>query len=549
MRVPSARSVFSLGLGFLGLAVSIWLAVFFDDAKRPVTPREQAELLAAENYRHFSFSAPLPPSPRHWEQLFVLIDDGRRVPLANDATALLLALTGGHRAGAGVLAFGFMSAMFGWLTTRGGNAPRGTLFCVLLTGMAIAQAWAWQLVDPAPFIVAGFGALFVGAWLGRRSGLDRSWPLGAGMAGLALSAMPLAIIAALAVLIDVVLSSQAAHARPPGAMTISRPKRLWPVLVLPLVVLAFFGMKNVATTGKLFVTPTAAYQEKNSIAPVWLWEPIGVPPPNVDPVIERHDQLVSLPASRWPTPVYQAWTARIIRGVRSGAGVAVAIAAVAGAITLCPARKLRPILVLGSLLLCLSLLRYSFQPEWWCLLGPIFLWTLIESIRNWRDASRRRRTVAAVVLGLGQVVSLAWSPQNKPTAAEYGFKLRTKEILDHLAKKPGKHLVFASYDTTADARLDASCAPRDWARASVLFTRDLDHAQNAALAAAMPDRTVWRAIVYSNRVGLLDWTPSAPGVPTDSATSAETTPTAAANTHEATPPPPQSSSSAINATH
>jgi hypothetical protein len=509
MRVPSTRSaIFTLGLGFAGLVVAIWLAVFFTDAARPLTSGEKAELLAAENYRHFSVSAPLPPSPRHWEQSFVLIEDGRRVPLARESTALLLAITRGHRAAAGVVAFGFMTAMLGWLATRRGGAPRGSSLCVALTSLALAHAWAWQLVDPAPFLVAGFAALFVGAWLDHRVGANRSWLLGAGLSGLALSAIPLLVVAALAAMIDGLLSRPGRAALPTsGDVAPSFFRRFLPALILPVCVLAFLGMINLASTGHFSVSPAAAYHEKNSIAPTWFWQPIGTPPANVDPVIERYDQQVALPAARWPTPVYQAWTARIVNGVRYGGGVAIALAAVAAALAFCPAHRLRPILLLESLVLLLSLVRYSFSPEWWCLLAPIWLWTLLESIRFWPKASSRRMVVAGVVIGLGQVVALAWAPQIKPTNAEYGFKTRSKEILDHLATKPGSHLVFTSYDLATDARLDASHTPRNWAKSPVLFTRDLDPAQNAALVAAMPERTAWQAIVYPDRIGLAVWKP------------------------------------------
>lgn len=535
MRVPSARSaVFTLGLGFVGLVVSIWLAVFFNDAKRPITPGEQAELLAAENYRHFSVSAPLPPSSRHWEQSFVLIENGRRIPLARESTAILLAITGGHRAAAGVVAFGFMTAMLGWLATRGGHAPRGASLCIFLISLALAHAWAWQLVDPSPFLVAGFGALFLGAWLEHRTGAGRPWLLGASLAGLALSAIPLLVIAALAAALDALRKPHGRAATTSGSVAPSSFRRFLPALILPLFVLGLLGMKNLATTGHFSVTPTAAYHEKNSIAPTWFWQPIGTPPADVDPIIERYDQQVALPAARWPTPVYQAWTARIVNGLRHGGGAAMALAAVAAALAFCPTHRLRPVLILGSMVLLLSLFRYSFEPEWWCLLAPIWLWTLLEGIRFWSSASSRRMVVTGVVIGLGQIVALAWTPQIKPSNAEYGFKTRNKEILDHLATKPGSHLVFTSYDVTTDARLDASGTPRNWTRAPVLFTRDLDPAQNAALAAAMPERTAWRAIVYPNRIGLAAWKAQPAGDSTSSAKAGDAIPST--DTTQAPPP-------------
>ncbi len=506
MRVLPARTALILGLGLFGFAFSIWLAVFFADAKRPLTAQERADLLAGENYRHLSLGSSIPPSPAHWEQSRVLLGDGVRAPLSRESSALVHAVTGGHRAASATLAFGFMSLALAWVGTRGGIPVRGLVPALCLVLLSVAHAWSWQIVDPTPFLIAGFSALFFGAWVEQRAGRNHPWCMGAGVAGLLFSAPLLGMIAALALGGDAWLSRRGAvasgEARPVSLFGLGAA-----VLVLPLVALFALGIRNWHATGSPVVSPTSAYLAKTSLTPTWLWQPIKVPPEGGDPVMERYDQLVALPASRWPVPVYQAWSARVVDGVRHAGGGVVALTAVV-VLLFCPLASLRPVWLLAGFMSLTALLRHTFPAEWWCLLTPALLWSLVEGARHGAGGiSRRRFATAVAMISLGQTVALAWEPQLKPAPAEYSFNTQLKEILEHLTKKGGKHLVFVSYDPSTDARLDAARLPREWRDEPILLARNLSSEQNAALVRAFPDRAASQIVVFPGRIGLLDWKP------------------------------------------
>lgn len=513
MRVPSARTVFTLGLGFVGLAFSIWLAAFFSDTKRPITSQERADLLAAENYRDFDWSASTPFSPSHWEQSFVLLTDATRIPLAREETALLLAIVQGNREVAGVIAFGFMCLALAWLASRGDQLPRGGFFALALTALGIAHAWAWQVTDPSPFLVAGFSALLFATWIEGRAGTVRPWHLGVAAGGLLLCSPVLLVAFAAAVGIDVILERCAVSS---GLGFFPTASRNWiAALVLPVLVLFALGLRNWHASGSPWVSPAAAYLAKNSVAPTWLWQEVGIPHENVDPVLERYDHFVSVPAARWAIPVYQAWTARLVDGVRHAGGGVLALSTLAAGLFLCPGRSFRPVLLLGGVIAVLSLVRYSFPAEWWCMLTPALLWGLLEGAKRWptSDGLPRRGAIAALVIATGQIVALAWEPQIKPPKIEYDLDSQLKEISGHLAKKPGKHLVFVSCDESTDARLDVARLPRHWTNTPILFARELAPEKNTALVKAMPDRKPWRILIYPGRIGLLEWKPTPSGTP------------------------------------
>ncbi len=95
------------------------------------------------------------------------------------------------------------------------------------------------------------------------------------------------------------------------------------------------------------------------------------------------------------------------------------------------------------------------------------------------------------------------------------------------------------FDPSADARIEPADLPRDWRERSILYARELSAEKNAALVAAMPERTAWRIIVFQDRIGLQRWSaatePDAAS-PGSAATPAAEPESAASLTPPSTPP-------------
>lgn len=494
---------FALG----GLFFATWLAVFFHDSARPNLPQERADRLAAQNYLAAALSAPTPPSPAHWAQLLVWQDPGTgaRHPAAREAAALVLAATGGRPRVSGVVAFGLAAAALGWLLCA---LPRPVAGTATLLGagtlLAVAHGRAWQMSDPAPYLILAASALSLGAWWRHRSAPSPrvAWILGFGVAAMFLCAPALGwlLLGLFGIDLARLLAASSPAARRPLFLPLSRA-----ILVLGLLFLAL-TLRNHATTGDLLYSPERAYNRDCVTAPHWFWEMIRLPPVQLDPVIERYDELVAIPAARWESPVYRAWLNRLTEGIHYAAGIGVALGAFAVAMAL-PSRDTRPAWLICIGMAGVALVRYPLSSSWWAFASPALLALValgLARLHAFAPALPRRLLMAGAFL---QVAFLGSAPMARPTEVEYQFAKQLEDVAKKLNEKPGRHLVFVQIDDSADPRLEPADLPRDWTREPILYARDLKPEQNAELVAALPTYTPWTIVVLRDRIGLKPWTP------------------------------------------
>jgi hypothetical protein len=247
-------------------------------------------------------------------------------------------------------------------------------------------------------------------------------------------------------------------------------------------------------------------------APRWFWQPIRPPPPDVDWVIEHHDELVALPASRWESPVIKAWGRRLGEGACHAGGLVFVLVALASAFFRPKALHRPALLVCGGTAL-VSLLAYAMAPAWWTLATPAIAWLLIqlrEDIRARPDGSTLSTRLAWICIA-AQAASLPGSAQDRPGAAEYDYAKYLGQIEKRLADEGGKHLIFTRFNLAADPCVEPADLPRDWDRLRFLYARELGVEKDKSLVAAMPDRTPWVITIFRDSIGLLPW--KKPAVP------------------------------------
>lgn len=538
---PWFRAVlFALG----GLGLAIWLSVFFHDAKRPTTLQERADRLAASNYAALSLFASLPPSAPHWEQLLVLqAPTGKgRYPIAQEAAALSIALAGGSPRVAAALALAGAALALGWLLGRRPGSRFGIdALIVALALLVVCHSLAWQIRDPHPFLILAFSALALGGWLALQDPAAKKGKallLGLGLSGLLLSAPALLVCFVAGAAVDLLWRR---GLRGPTSAPGSRPvPALLAVAALPVVVtLLALGLRNQAVIGSPWKSPAAYYFETKTSAPVWFWDGTRPPPDNLDPVMERYDEIIMIPRSRWPVPVYKLWLERMAHGAHQAGGLV--LTGLALLVVLSGAAKQANTRIPSLLLLgmaAITLLYYPPNPLWWTFLTAPIVWLLAVGFDR---ASPSPRQIAVAVLL--QLAVLNWSTQLKPLDSEYFFKARMDEVAAKIRETPGRHLVLSDFDNSADGRLEAADLPRDWDAYTIIYARDLKPEQNAALVASFPGRTSWRIVIFGNRIGLLRWPPAepagaspAPAAPTAASPSSDTAPASTSMPAPAAPP-------------
>jgi hypothetical protein len=490
-----------LWLPLLAVGLAIWCTVFLADKNRPVSAQERADLLASAAYRGGSFSIPTPPSAEHWAQRHTVLVDGRRIVVAREASALWIALWGGSSRVAGITAFALAAVALGFAFSRlpGSAPPLLRLLAVALLLGAVSHSREWYLRDPFPFLLLGFSGLGLGAWLRVRAadGGRAAWcGLGVAVAGLMLCAPEIAVSAALVCAVDLVLARRTDR----GDRRSSPFVPALPWLLAPLLlVLVFFAVRNRATTGEFLRSPASAYASAHLTAPDWLWETIGMPQQTNDPVLERYDESVLLPASRWPVPVLKNWTTQIGRGLSTSAGWTLGSLALLIALFHPAARTLRPARLLLLTAILLTIFRYRLPLDWWLLATPAIGALLLAAL----PAPAPPKLLACV--GALYFIGGYFSEKMRPELAEYTFKGHLKEVEQKLGEETGPHLVFVRVTDSADPKIEPGDLPTDWQGAPILYARDLGTEANTSLLAAMPGRKSWRIFVFPDRVGLQKW--------------------------------------------
>lgn len=272
-------------------------------------------------------------------------------------------------------------------------------------------------------------------------------------------------------------------------------------------VLMLLGLRNHQITGSFLQSPAQAYAEAATTAPDWFWQKTRPPQEQLDPVLERYDELVAIPMARWETPVYRVWMERLIAGANQAGGIALAFFALVSVLIL-PAGETRPAWLVASGSCVLALLRHDVPPTWWAMLTPALVTlTAFGAARLASSPALTRRVVAAgAILHL---VVLGTAPQARSADAEYLFDKRITEVTKKLKEQPGLHLVFVGIGNASDGRIEPANLPRDWSNDTVLFARDLGDEKNAELVAAMPGYKPSEIKVLPGGIGLKPWKSSA----------------------------------------
>lgn len=512
-------------------AFAVWLAFFFNDTKRPSTVQERADRLAAENYLARSLTAPSPPAPAHWAQRGVWQDPstGARHPLAREAAALFLMLDVNEPRAGGVAAFGFAAAMLGWLLAK---RPQSRLdmdaALVALILLSVARGRAWQMSDPFPYALLAASALTLGAWVEFRDTPRRRQAvhLGLGLGALLLCEPALCALHALAIGLDLLLIRNRrgdTGAKPAASPPVPKILNIRFVALIPVLLLLAYAARSTLTIGTPLSSAGALYQESNTSAPVWFWQTIRIPPPKVDKFIERYDELVALPASRWATPAYRIWLQRLSDGSQYAAGAVLTMVALLFAAWQ-PGGHNRPAWLICTGMGLLALIYYPLSASWWTTATAAVAWLVVLCLddfsKNLTDTRVRRRLIGIVVGS--QIVLLTLAPQTRPTNKEYAFKQYLDEVAQKMLKEGPSHIVFVNFDTTTDASIEPADLPRDWSSRRILYARDLGTAANLNLAARFPDRKPWRVVISESQIAVKVWseTPQAPGSASSSVTSA-----------------------------
>ncbi len=521
-----------------GLLFALALVAFHQDEARPVTPIERADRLAAENYRALSFTAPLPPSPDHWGQQFTAPSarhEDRRHAVPREASALMIALTGGHAVAAGVLAFALSAAALAWAAAARSRHPWVTALLASAALFAIAKSRSWHLADPFPFLTLTGGALVLGGWLRRSPGKEAAWSTWGAVAGglslLLLCAPPLALAALVALGIDFARTRRSASPQPALSL-----RQLAPALAIILLTLGFLGLRNLGTTGALFTSPASDYASRFTTAPVWFWQQTRAPFPIVDPVIERYDELVAIPAAAWSNPVILQWFGRITEGAHYAGGIVLALIALATAL-LPAASAVRAATALVVSVVVIAMLRFEFPLSWWPLLCPALVLLAQEgaqaaaALRGMR--SLRGGFAAGVAL---HVLTLPAAPAWRPPEVQYKFRRHLEEIAGRIHETAPKHLLFARLEPDANGLIEPADLPRNWQSLDLLIARDLGEARNAELIAAMPERQAWRILILDERIGLQRLTGTETETPIETSPVLPTEPAPAVPPQTPTPP-------------
>jgi hypothetical protein len=492
------RGLRPLALVACGTLAAAWVGWIRGETPPPLGAVEAATHFAAEALARGQLGVE-PPGPVAFFETREMIAEPRLASRRPLAPAALLApgFTVGVPLLGAWLGMGLLAAAIAW-TTRAVASERWAWVAGLGTVSLLSFQHPWAQGFAGGTAAALGGALWLGAALRLRQGLRSTTAL-AGIAGLVLLVHSQPVEGTLLALATIAFA-------PRHRTTLAA------VGAAGLALGAFGqGFINLRLTGNWRTTPDAAYEATYRSAPRYVWQTLRAPPPIAHRHLERYDEFVAIPETRWPIPVARVWFGRAQDLLRQHAGALGAVLALL-ALVVVPSRHTRfawwGVLATGVT----ALVKFPWQPAdaapalaalaIGAVAGLRWLWLHLP-----RDPITRRRVAAALVLA--HLALLPLSRPAPPAAAVTQAHLWQRELMRELARRDGPHLVFVAYTDEADPRIELVYNRLPFTTQSLLWARDRGEA-NTALAALHPDRRPWLATVQATGIGLRPWTETGP---------------------------------------
>jgi hypothetical protein len=272
---------------------------------------------------------------------------------------------------------------------------------------------------------------------------------------------------------------------------------LAPVALVLLLTAALMGLYNWRTTGKPLLFPYTLNLRTYVTAPIFLWQ-------QARPELHYNNQQFEDFYNGWERIDYE-------RGWASARAVSelkwVRLRAVffwPAALLLLPAflcvfrdKRMRFLLIVCCIAVPGIFAVVWSNPHYAAPLTCVIFTLLVQSMRHlraWKPFSRPlgAALARAVVLLLAiQSVRDVRARKCDEIAWTCGGDSSRQEIADRLANLPGKHLVVVRYGADHNIHDEWVFNGADIDTAKVLWARELDPAQNAALLAYFNDRIVW----------------------------------------------------------
>lgn len=496
------RAVFAGDLGrafallVLGLLTAAWATWHHGEVAEPLTAIEAANRFAAESLARGRLGVE-PPGPAAFFETRELLADPRLVSRRPIAPAAWLAT--GFAFGAPLLGawlgVGAVAAAVAW-TVRGFTAARWAWVAGLGTLTLISFHHPWAQTFAGGTVPAIGGALWLGALVrrARRStALGTAASAAAGLALLVLSQPVEGLLFAAATGIAL------------GTHGPTRPSIARAAAAGLAVALTLQASINHRITGSWTTTPHAAYEAAYSSAPRYVWQTLRIPPPIEHRHLERYDEFVAIPATRWPVPVARVWVDRLGDWLGGFPGP---LAAVLAALAVVASRSRWTRLAAAGVAAAGATLfvKYPWQPVEAAPATAALALLAVTGLRwlvlRFDAAAPRRRLVW--VLALLHLALLPLGREASPPTALVEAARWQRDLVRELSRRGGPHLVFVAYTDEADPRVELVYNRLPFDVQPILWARDRGGA-NAELVALHPDRRAWVATVHANGIALGPW--------------------------------------------
>jgi hypothetical protein len=483
----------------------------------PLVTDEFSHLLLADTLAHGRLANPTPPFWQHFESLHIIqrphyvsnYFPGQAVFLAAGIIAL-------HSAWAGVLAGSAFFLLTLYWALCGWMPARWALFGVVLAALRFSIASYWINAYHGGFVPAAGGALIFGAYarLHRRASLLNGAALGAGLAILATTRPFEGLAFALPLL--------AALAWQYRTRFLPLVKIALPALALSGLALFGLGVYLKHVTGSPFVT---AYQisQKTYGWPVALaW----TPPPHIE---NRHLEMANYYAYEVgehdkvanPINFIEYFVMHVAEYWRFFFGPVLTIPL----IMLGRVWRRKKMLFAGAI--AAIMLEGAASPHYLAPAAAVLIAILVECCRHLEAARIRILPLLPATMLLVLTLRIAAQQFGLPYTQKLNFQTwccrvegdqNKPRIIAELAKTPGAHLIFVKPKTDPANLYQWIYNSADLSSARNVWARDLGDAENAPLAASMPDRTIWIVDPNVSPATLAPYDPATPKIALQSKT-------------------------------
>jgi hypothetical protein len=461
------RACFFLPAVFLLSLLTSWVGMQYQGTPEPKTPEDYARILGAEN-----FAAGRVVSPAYagdfFLQTYLTLTEPARFPALPPLPSLLLAA--GIRLGDPAyglwVTMGLFVASGAWMLMA--FAPSrwvivGSLFLVFWYG---ALSYWGQTYSSAAALGIGVNLSFGGIrrfWRTRQS-YEIIW-LGLGMLWIWFCS-PIVFFFAIPIPIFLL-----------GRYCLGK-RKIGPVLIL--MIFGFIGILfqltyNRSTTGSWGTSPSTLYEETYDRNPFFVWQKPVLPPEYDFWRMEQYDFLVGEVNAKLKPPVGMIWMERIKDSLMFYAGLP-CLFLFAGALWLKHSFWCRIFLWSAGIALLPAIVILPFDISYTAPLATSFLLLTIWCLRRIGVTRRRNRWllpqgVVCFVLFIFFSCALYRGDGHAPSKVISEAAFHRKEIIKHLEKESGSHLVLIRYDPLVAPEIEYVYNGAEPAKQKIIWAR------------------------------------------------------------------------------